>query len=276
VVAAADRDGVWHATGSALALTVLAPFYARAWFLALVLTTLAAALVITGQRRRLARERRRAADQEFSRRSSRARSRSVRGSHANCTTASARSCSWCGTGRSWRSVPPGCRGRRASTLTQLSDIVASSLTGLRELAHNLTPHQLEHLGLSAALRAMLEAAAGAADVRFDVVIDDVDDALPHDAQLNVYRVLQEAIANIVRHAGAASARIEVRRADASLRIRVSDDGRGFVVVRDDDGRPVGGFGLSGIAERVRILGGRLALWSQPGRGTRLEIVVPSA
>lgn len=276
VVTAADRDGNWHPVGAAMTLDVLAPVHARPWFIALVATSLVASLMVVARREQLATARRRAADREFSRRllesQEQERSRIARELHdglgqellvvRNRALLALRS-----TG-----IDPTAREQ----ITQLSEVVSSSLTGLRELAHNLTPHQLEHLGLSAALRAMVESAAEAADARIDVLIDDVDDVLAHDAQLNVYRVVQEAIANIVRHADARAAGVEVRRGAGALRIVIVDDGQGFAVARDEDGRPTGGFGIAGIAERVRILGGRLSLWSEPGRGTRLEIEVPAA
>jgi signal transduction histidine kinase len=275
VVTAADRDGNWNPVGAAMPLHVLAPFFARPWFIALVLTSLVASVLVVARRERLATARRRAADREFSRRliesQEQERSRIARELHdglgqellvvRNRALLALR-----GTG-----IDPAAREQ----ITQLSEVVSASLTGLRELAHNLTPHQLEHLGLSAALRAMVESAAEATDARVDMLIADVDDVLAHDAQLHVYRVVQEAIANIVRHADACTAGVEVRRAVDGLRLVIVDDGQGFTVSRDEDGRPTGGFGIAGIAERVRILGGHLSLWSEPGRGTRLEIEVPA-
>jgi len=104
----------------------------------------------------------------------------------------------------------------------------------------------------------------------------VDDLLPEEGQISLYRVVQEGLSNVVHHAAATRAAVRVRRSGETLRVTIEDDGRGFRVERDARGRLTGGFGLSGIAERVRILQGRLEVESGPGRGTRVELAVPVA
>jgi two-component system sensor histidine kinase UhpB len=88
--------------------------------------------------------------------------------------------------------------------------------------------------------------------------------------------VQEAVANVVRHSGARTAAVHVRRADSVIVVTIKDDGRGFELQRDRAGRLALGFGLSGIAERVRILGGHVEVVSAPGRGTRIELYAPVA
>jgi len=121
---------------------------------------------------------------------------------------------------------------------------------------------------------MIESASSAADVRFTQHVDDVDGVLSKDGEINLYRIVQEAVTNVVRHARASNAAVEVRRGANTLSVIVRDDGRGFHVQSDGAGRLGGGFGLTGIAERARILDGRIAIVSAPGQGTRLELDVP--
>ena len=80
--------------------------------------------------------------------------------------------------------------------------------------------------------------------------------------------------NVVRHSGAADAAIQVRRAADAITVTVRDNGRGFAVQHNGAGSLAGGFGLSHIAERARILDGQVDVTSAPGQGTRLELTVP--
>jgi two-component system NarL family sensor kinase len=94
--------------------------------------------------------------------------------------------------------------------------------------------------------------------------------VPTRLEVAVFRIAQEALTNVARHAEAGQVRVELAATPGELRLGVSDDGRGF----DPAGIPPGHYGLVGINERVRLLGGRFALHSSPGAGTRLAVTVP--
>ncbi|MFW6201167.1 MAG: sensor histidine kinase [Gemmatimonadota bacterium] len=145
---------------------------------------------------------------------------------------------------------------------------------MRGVARALTPYELDHLGVSAALEAMIEAVDETTEIVVHDEVDDIDGLLPKESEINLYRIVQEALNNLVRHSGAAAATVRIRREGEVIRLTVEDDGRGFAVRRDAEGRVAGGFGLSGMAERVRILDGRIEVESGVGRGTRVEVVVP--
>ena len=274
VMTAANRDGVWHADGTSLGVRVTAPFWQTLGFrLAGGLGLLAVAAILV-RRREVAARRSRAAQEAFSQRlieSQEHERRRIAGELHD------------GLGQELLVVKnrallalqsDGLHPPVREQLRQISDVVTQSLEGVRLLVHNLTPRQLDHLGLTAALRSMIDAVAGAAGLALDATVDNVDDLLPVDDQLNLYRVVQEGLSNVVHHAGAARAEVRVWHAGDSLGVIIADDGRGFRVQRDGRGRLAGGFGLSGIAERVRILGGQVEVVSAPGRGTRLAVSVP--
>ena len=88
--------------------------------------------------------------------------------------------------------------------------------------------------------------------------------------------MQEAVSNVVRHANARSGSVHVRRESNVVIATIRDDGQGFVLPRDGGGRLALGFGLSGIAERARILGGQVDILSTPGGGTRIDVTAPVA
>jgi signal transduction histidine kinase len=102
----------------------------------------------------------------------------------------------------------------------------------------------------------------------DIDADRVPEDLPEEHKTCIYRVTQEALHNIVQHAGARSVKVVVEQEDGRVRLAIRDDGRGFDPQREK------GMGLLGIHERVARLGGQFAIDSKPGRGTELRIVLP--
>lgn len=274
-VVAANRDGRWHAQATGIDLEVLAPLTARtsvrtAGALAL------AALLLSLARARTARVRERhAAQVAFGRRmierQEEERTRIARELHdglgQELLVAKNRAL--------LALASPGLPAAAHRQLDALSSSLSESLDGLRSIAHGLTPHQLDHLGFEEALRAMVEATAASSGLPVTLTSDGLADPLPRETALNVYRAVQEALANVVRHSHASAATVQVQRLPGMLRVRVRDDGRGFEVRRDVDGRVVGGFGLAGIRERIGILRGRVDVVSAPGRGTLLVLEVPT-
>ena len=142
------------------------------------------------------------------------------------------------------------------------------IRNLRSLITELRPAALDDLGVRAAitsLAARLEAGTGA---RVEAQVDDLG-RLPPELEITVYRVVQEALTNAARHAGARTLEVRVRRDEGQVRLRVRDDGHGF-----DPQHPTPGFGLVGIRDRVALAGGRLELTSAPGAGTDLRAFLP--
>jgi signal transduction histidine kinase len=158
-------------------------------------------------------------------------------------------------------VPP-----EAGELTARLDAAGTELTGaldeLRELARGLHPSTLTTVGLRAALKAL--ARRSAIPVRLDV---NVDGRLPDQIELAAYYTVAETLTNAARHASATVIDVEVEIGDGVLWVRVRDDGRGGAHLTD-------GSGLVELTDRIEALGGRLALESPPGGGTRVQISVP--
>jgi signal transduction histidine kinase len=104
-------------------------------------------------------------------------------------------------------------------------------------------------------------------------VANMDGAVPKGRDIELFRVVQEALNNIVKHSNAANARVELRRDTARWVLEIDDDGRGFDESASGNGKP-SGFGLRGMRERIRILGGTLTIDSRPGEGTRLRAEAP--
>lgn len=161
---------------------------------------------------------------------------------------------------------------------RIADCIALSdqtLAQVRSMALELRPPQLDQLGLTAALGDLVERIAARAGIesRFDA---DSQQVAPGYAQATAaFRVTQEALTNVVRHAGASRVAVRLYRNDGELVVAVEDDGRAFdteaALARAAKG---GSIGLLGMQERVNLAGGWLKIESQPGQGTRITAGFP--
>jgi signal transduction histidine kinase len=143
---------------------------------------------------------------------------------------------------------------------------------IRDLSHELRPAMLDHLGLVPAVE-FLAANVGQRTGLNITVSSTLDEKLPPKFSLGLYRIIQEALTNVRRHAHASRVRIQIGRRGSLIRCLISDNGIGFdPVMIEKKARP--GLGLLGIRERLNALGGKLRIQSAEGRGTRLEITAP--
>jgi signal transduction histidine kinase len=167
--------------------------------------------------------------------------------------------------------PPGTQAR----LKDIADTAKQALQQARRMAHNLRPGLLEELGFTKAVRAMLQKGAQASGLCVDVQLADVDGLLPPEFEVNLFRITQECLNNVLKHANASQANFTLTQANSDLRLVVEDNGDGFDYTRLASMPPEQrGFGLPQMAERAKIMGGRLGIESHPGRGTRLTVDVP--
>jgi PAS domain S-box-containing protein len=141
----------------------------------------------------------------------------------------------------------------------------------RRISRDLHPYQLDHLGLKRALEAMIEHTAQASSIIFNSKFERVDELFSGDAAMNLYRIVQESVNNVMKHSQARQVSIRMERDIHEVLLRIEDDGVGFVP--DQVGKRKG-LGLKNISERVRMLGGRLTMVSSPGQGTRIEASFP--
>lgn len=145
----------------------------------------------------------------------------------------------------------------------------------RRISRNLSPYNLRQAGLTAALQRMAEDFSKHNPFDVSVSIDKVDDTLPLDAEISIYRILQEALSNIGRHADASRALLEVRNEGEGVRCSIEDNGVGFDVARArSEIRQDSDMGLVAMEERANMIGGSLRILSRKGIGTRIVLTVP--
>ncbi|HYY81743.1 MAG TPA: sensor histidine kinase [Actinomycetes bacterium] len=166
--------------------------------------------------------------------------------------------------------------RLRAVLQELRRDVATEIDELRRTIGALRPLLLDQRGLAAAVRDLAEEVAARAGPLRCQVVDELGAArLRPEVETALFRVAQQALANVERHAAAGGVRVALRRSGPSVVLSVEDDGRGFDLSHVEVVPGHGGFGLISMRERVQAIGGRLAVHSRPGGGTRVEAQVPA-
>jgi len=155
-------------------------------------------------------------------------------------------------------------------LESIKSVAERTFQSVRNIALLLRPSMLDDLGLAAALEWQAREVSRRSEIEVSVDSEQIPDELPDEYAISIYRVVQEALNNAVRHSGAKNATVSVEKLPTSIVVRVSDDGRGFDPARSR------GMGLLGMEERVRRLGGALRVDSQPGNGATLIAELPVA
>ena len=152
-----------------------------------------------------------------------------------------------------------------SELRATQQVANEAMEELLRLARELRPTALDDHGLAAALRAQVDRFSDQTGIDVDLELGADAETLGDDEQIVVYRVIQESLSNIARHADAGHVRVELTSDDARPLVRVGDDGRGFNLDAPT------GLGLTGMRERARLAGGRVDVHSVQGHGTTVEL-----
>ena len=170
-----------------------------------------------------------------------------------------------------RGEPPPEPRRQLEAIDRLAEL---SIDEVRHIAHDLRPYQIDHLGLTRAIAAMIDKAAASTGIVFQQQLDSVDDVFAPEMAIHLYRIVQECLNNVLKHADARKVAIQLDRDVRDVHFEIRDDGRGFEMKSATSPGASPGLGLKNLAERARILKGKLDLQSQPGQGTRVTVVIP--
>ncbi|MBV8199709.1 MAG: sensor histidine kinase [Acidobacteria bacterium] len=169
----------------------------------------------------------------------------------------------------------GGAGGLGAKLASAVELAARALHDTRELSRLLRPPILDDLGLVPALSWLSRTLRESAGLEVRVAADGVDGRLDPDVEILVFRVVQEALTNVLKHSEARAAAVLLMRRGGWLEIEVTDAGRGFDPgAALDPAQGAAGSGLRGMRDRLELFGGRLRITSAPGAGTRLHAAVP--
>ena len=273
-VIAANSDGVWNEIGATLKVIVKPPFY-RTWIFILACAALVLFIIYAIYRRRIQQlERARAMQEEFSRRLINAHETERRRIAAELHDSIGQSLAMIKN----RAVLSAESVTDEVTRKQIDLITAQTtqtIGEVREISYALRPYLLDNLGLTKAIKSLLNKLTETSEITIECEIDEADNLFDGESEISVYRIIQESLSNIIKHAEAATVQVIIKKSERNMTVLISDDGKGFdlnAMSIKEVGE--GGFGLLGIAERVKMLGGTQEIESKVGGGTTVLIKIP--
>jgi len=274
VVTASSPEGVWSDDGATLAVVVLPRFWQTWWFAALVFIA-AAFMFVGGHQHRVARVRKLHRMQEaFSQRlidSQEAERRRISsdihdslGQHLSIIKKRVRT----------TEQMPFDQEQLREELDEIAALADRIDVDFNDIAHGLRPQHLEKIGLAKSIEKLIGEARKACDLDFTTDIAPIDDLFAEEPRIHIYRIVQECVSNIVKHSNATRASVAIARHDAFVEICVEDNGQGFSAERLETGAVGRRFGLMGLEERARMLGGTFHVRSAPASGTTVLVRLP--
>ncbi len=156
--------------------------------------------------------------------------------------------------------------------TDMENLSTSTLEELRSISRGLHPATLERLGPSGAIAAMIDEVDENTDIFFTHEIENINSLLSEQASLHLYRIIQEALNNIVKHAEAKSVTVSIKKKNSTIQASIEDNGKGFEY--SDRLASSSSLGMKTLAERAKILNSKIEIKSYPGKGTTINLIIP--
>lgn len=273
-VKGSNNDGIWNEEGTSIRINISPPYWKTWWFKSLGALSLIAATGITYRKRLEQMEKERNAQEEFSRKLIEAqeneKKRIAKELHDTIAHEVLISKQKAMMALKHRNDP----GRLEKALEEISELSSATISEVRNIAYNMHPHQLERLGFTKAIRSIINDVSRSTDINFVFDTDNVDEVLSKESEINLFRVVQETISNIIKHSGATEVILKVMRKEDCIEILIVDNGKGFDIHSKAFDEARQGFGLSGIEERIKFMNGEINIDSELNKGTTLKFKIP--
>ena len=162
---------------------------------------------------------------------------------------------------------------QSSEMNNISKKLVESIDDIRRMSSNIHPHLLERYGLTKAIESMISNAFTALNINLNLQISNVDKLIPRNVELNLYRIIQESINNIIKHSEAKNVDVMISAGVLSINVSIQDDGKGFEITKESGEKAIG-FGIYNMYKRVKMDNGIFDIQSAPGNGTKIKISFP--
>lgn len=274
-VIAANNDGIWNEQGASLKFRILAPFWMTWWFIILIFLSLMGLVYFVSNWRVSRLEKANAQQTAFSRQlieaQEKERKRIAAELHDNLGQRLIIIKNWAAIGLkiSRKDAP------EREQLEEISTTALQAIDEVREIIYDLRPLQIETAGLNNTIKFMIEQISASSGIKFSADCDEINHLFAPEDEVTIYRIIQECVSNIVKHSEAKSAVLTIRKIENNIKITISDDGKGFVPEMEFSSKKRGAFGLTGLNERVKMLGGILQIQSAMEKGTTISVEIES-
>ncbi len=268
-VSAANSDNVWNEQGASIKIVVYPAFYQTWWFVVLCVLAIALLIFWIYQRRLFAEKRKRAAQEDFSRRLIAAHEAERRRVAAELHDSLGQTLAMIKNRAVFAVQNSNDLEKAKEEFNQITDQSTYAINEVREISYNLRPYLLERLGLTKALKSLFNKTAENSGLKITANIENIDNLFTSEEEMSIYRIVQESLNNILKHAEADEVKINIKKTEQFLTVKIQDNGKGFETNGVVNSNKKEGFGLLGMAERIKILGGTHTIESVLGQGTNV-------
>lgn len=269
---AANADGVWSEQIAEFEIVVFPPFWKTWWFFTLACLVVILALYATYEYRNWYFAREKAVREEFARRLLNAQEQERRRIASEIHDNLGQQLLIIKNFAAYCLNKTSKKSKIQEQIFQISETADEALNEVRSMAKNLSPYHLDKVGLTSTISYMLKHVDESCEIEFQTEIDNVDGVLPKEDEINLYRIVQESVNNIVKHSQAEVAKVSLKKRANILILKITDNGNGFQQSESDYQKL--GMGLNGITERTKMLGGNLNIKSIPKKGTEIVLELP--
>lgn len=270
-VIAANENGIWNTTGATLRLAILPPFWMTWWFRSVVVLMFLSIGPAIYFRRVTQLKRKHTQQQEFAMRLIASQEAERKRIAAELHDALGQNIIIIKNRALLGKQANEEREIISEQLDEIAKTATATLDEMRKIAHNLRPVNLERFGLTETIAQTVKDVGSASGITLNADIENIDKLLSPEVEMHLFRIVQEALTNIVKHAQATTGSISIKKMNGAIQLTVCDNGRGFGTSKESHRR---GFGLDDIAQRVNLIGGNLEIDSTPGKGTTMTVVLP--
>ncbi|WP_421773438.1 two-component regulator propeller domain-containing protein [Gracilimonas sp.] len=270
-VIAGNSDGVWNTTGASLMVTVIPPFWQTSWFYSLVALSIigvaGCAYYVRIEQLKRQNERQKRFTEQLIESEEKERKRIASELHDSLGQQILVIKNRAELARNFVENPD----ELGEQLDEIMQSATLSIEEVRSISHDLRPVHLERFGLTDAVRNLCVTIQETSALDWAYHVDDIDGVIPMKNEIHFYRVIQEGVNNILKHAKASQASVIIKIRPVGLTAVLWDNGIGFKV---GEKKNMAGLGLSGMDERIETLGGTIDVQSAEGEGTTIKIVIP--
>jgi signal transduction histidine kinase/ligand-binding sensor domain-containing protein len=273
-VIAANRDGIWNEQGASIKVRVYPPFY-RTWQFLLLICLLVATLIALIYYLRVRQLKAKAAqNEEFARQLINSQELERGRIAAELHDGLSQSLSIIKNRAMLSLAKQHDQDHALEQLREISEASTEAIDEVKEIIYDLRPIQLDRLGLTGAIEDIAEKIAEINNLRLSKNIVDINNIFSQQSENSTYRIVQESLNNVVKHSNATAIDLTIRRSRTEIKIIIKDDGEGFEPDTVKENRTKIGFGLIGMSERAKLLGGQTLIESAKGVGTKVSIILP--
>ncbi|MDQ3020303.1 MAG: histidine kinase [Bacteroidota bacterium] len=272
-VKGSNNDGVWNEEGASVKLSITPPWYMTFWFKGFVALSLVGGIGFIFMQRVKKIKKEKKQQEEFTK-------KLIESQETDRKRIAAELHDSLGQdlviikNKALISIKKDDDSKLKEQMKEISELTSSAINEVREISYNLRPYELDRLGLLKTLQSLVDRADKSTNINFHCDIDNIDKVFAPEVEINIYRIIQECLTNIIKHSEATEVIVRLKKLEKKISIFISDNGKGFDVEKNFSDSERKGFGLRGIPERVKLFGGDFKIESEPGTGTRIKIVIP--